>query len=92
MNVFVRTIDRSGRTAVPLEIRRMLNLRDGDTIEYCMDGDKAVVRKFCEMDSLSRLIYDFERDLRAMEPIVTPGKVDKLLADVREMRRILAEK
>ena len=41
----VRKIDELGRTVLPVELRRTLDISAGDALEYHTEGDSAVLRK-----------------------------------------------
>jgi transcriptional pleiotropic regulator of transition state genes len=51
-----RRIDQLGRVVVPVELRRLLGLRDGDLLDISADGDRLVLRRiepsctFCGAD------------------------------------------
>lgn len=38
------TISSKGQITVPLEIRRRLGLREGDRVEFVVEGDRTVLR------------------------------------------------
>lgn len=38
----IRRIDDLGRVAIPKEIRRKLNIKEGDPLEICLDGNKVI--------------------------------------------------
>lgn len=42
----VRRIDDLGRCVIPKEIRRNLNIDEGDPMEIFVDGDKIILRKY----------------------------------------------
>lgn len=42
----VRRIDDLGRIVIPKELRRTLNIADGDPMEIFIDGDRIVLRKY----------------------------------------------
>lgn len=44
----IRKIDDLGRICIPKEIRKHLNINDFDAIEFTVDGDKIVLKKFSE--------------------------------------------
>lgn len=50
-----RRIDELGRIVIPKEIRRMLSIRDGESLEILVDNDKIILKKFLVMDSLKEL-------------------------------------
>ena len=38
----IRRLDELGRVVIPVEMRRMLDLADRDTVEIAVDGDRIV--------------------------------------------------
>lgn len=42
----IRRIDDLGRVAIPKEIRRMINVKEGDALEICLDGDRLYIEKY----------------------------------------------
>jgi len=42
----VRKIDDMGRLVIPIETRRMLDIKEGDPLEMYMEADAIVVKKF----------------------------------------------
>ncbi len=42
----VRKVDELGRVVIPMELRRTLNINDGDSLEIFVDGDRIVFRKY----------------------------------------------
>ena len=45
MNKIYRFLGRNGRTTIPIQIRRMLNISRGDLIGYSIQGNTVVVTK-----------------------------------------------
>ena len=41
-----RKVDELGRIVIPVELRRMLNIRDRDHLELFVDSDTIVLRKY----------------------------------------------
>lgn len=41
----IRRLDELGRVVIPVEMRRMLDLADRDTVEIAVDGDRIVLQK-----------------------------------------------
>lgn len=54
----VRRIDDLGRVVIPKETRKMLDLKEGDPMEFYIDGDKIFLRKYEPMDSPKSLIRE----------------------------------
>ena len=42
----VRRIDELGRMVLPCELRRVMDIKDRDSLEVFVDGDKIVLRKY----------------------------------------------
>lgn len=42
----VRKLDRLGRVVIPKELRKSLSIKEGDSMEVFMDGDKVVLQKY----------------------------------------------
>ena len=56
----VRKIDELGRVVIPKEMRRVLNIKTGSSVEMTINDNKEVVlKKFYEIDN----VLDFAKDL-----------------------------
>lgn len=42
----IRRVDDLGRIVIPKEIRRQMNIKDGDPMELLIDGDSVIFRKY----------------------------------------------
>ena len=42
----VRKIDQLGRIVIPIEIKRRMDIKEKDSIEFLIDQDKIVVQKY----------------------------------------------
>lgn len=42
----VRKLDPVGRVVFPMELRRIMNLKEGDPLEIFMDGDFILLKKY----------------------------------------------
>ena len=51
----IRRIDELGRIVIPKEIRRNLNIRDGETLEIFTESDSIILKKHLRMASSSDL-------------------------------------
>ena len=57
----IRRLDELGRVVIPVEMRRMLDLADRDTVEIAVDGDRIVLQKhtprcvFCRISQPARM-------------------------------------
>lgn len=54
-----RRIDNLGRIVIPKEIRKSLNISEGDNLEIGVDGKEITLRKYYPYDSVDNYIYDF---------------------------------
>lgn len=62
----IRRIDDLGRVAIPKEIRRKLNIREGDSLEISLDGNKVCFELYIPSndyeDKIMKIINDLEKD------------------------------
>lgn len=42
----VRKVDELGRIVIPKELRRTLNIEEGDPLEIFVDGEEVILRKY----------------------------------------------
>jgi len=42
----IRKLDKLGRVSIPSELKMSLNLRDGDLVEFSVDGPRVVIEKY----------------------------------------------
>ena len=42
----VRKVDELGRIVIPKELRRTLNIEEGDPLEIFIDGEEVILRKY----------------------------------------------
>lgn len=42
----VRKVDELGRIVVPIELRRTLNIEEGDPLEIYVDGEQIILKKY----------------------------------------------
>lgn len=74
----VRRIDDLGRVVVPKEIRRNLDIAEGDPMEIYVDGDRIMLRKYeAAVDSPKALIRE----------LLENGNSPELLERMREAVR-----
>ena len=69
----IRRLDELGRVVIPVEMRRMLDLADRDTVEIAVDGDRIVLQKHtprCVFCSRSEALVEYHnRRVCATSPI-----------------------
>lgn len=42
----VRKVDELGRAVIPIELRRTLNIEEGDSLEIFVDGEHIILKKY----------------------------------------------
>jgi len=64
-------IDDKGRVCIPIEIRKMLNLKSGEKILFQVQDDKIILRKSTSMEDFIKKSEEFSEKLRGItkEPI-----------------------
>ncbi|AKR38501.1 AbrB/MazE/SpoVT family DNA-binding domain-containing protein [Bacillus cereus] len=79
----VRNMDKLGRLVIPMELRRTLEIKEGDHIEVFREGENVVVRKATsagivkKVDKLGRLVIPME--LRNILEIADTEPIEFLL-------------
>lgn len=84
-----RSVDSLGRIVLPKEIRRTLGINHGDPVEFFVDGDSIILRKYNTVGDLEQLIDSVEKTISAKDAIASPALIDALLAKTKEMRDII---
>ena len=84
----VRGMDHLGRVVIPVELRRTLRISEGDPIEFLVDGNSVVIRKFNAVGDLEQLVEKLGRDLEAGK-LLEPEMTHLLMEKVKEMQEIL---
>ena len=55
---FVRRIDDFGRVVIPKEIRRILNIREGDPLEVYVDSSMVILTPYTPWKDISDQVQD----------------------------------
>ena len=42
----IRNVDEVGRIVIPIELRRTLNIEEGDPLEIFVDGEQLILKKY----------------------------------------------
>jgi len=82
----VRRIDDLGRIVIPKEIRKNLRIREGDTLEIYIDGDKIVLKKFSfisDLISVANKLVSTASNLIRRKIIITNN--EKIIACSKEL-------
>ena len=59
----IRRIDDLGRVVIPKEIRKDLDIREGDPLEVCIYGDGVLLTKHRELCTYCRVEISADSDL-----------------------------
>ena len=78
----IRRIDDLGRIFIPKEIRRKLNIKEGDPLEFCFDGDRLYLELYIPSYEYEKHILGLaERILNDSELTDEKAKAVALLKD-----------
>lgn len=55
----IRRIDELGRIVIPKEIRKNLRIKNGESLEFFLDGDSIILKKFSQIESLENVSVDY---------------------------------
>jgi AbrB family looped-hinge helix DNA binding protein len=87
----VRRLDDLGRLCLPKEIRRTLHISPGDPIEFFVDDNSIILRRYDSYGDMQQLLDNMERNIRLSDTLITSKQLNKLLDKLKEMRAILRE-
>ena len=85
----VRHVDELGRVVLPIELRRTLHISTGDSLEFYVESDRIVLKKYDTVGDMEQLLDSVEKYI--MEDELPPKVHTKLLKKLGEMRKVLAE-
>jgi AbrB family transcriptional regulator, stage V sporulation protein T len=66
-----------GKVVIPADMRRALNVKDGDSIVFEREGDVFVVKSY------RQVVHEVQAEFKRLVP--NPGTVDEFLAERRNM-------
>ena len=87
----VRRIDDLGRIVIPREIRRTMNIGEGDAMELCYDGDCLILRPYyMEYDLAERVeslnaMVDLDCNLPAEERQQVSAILNRACKELRDI-------
>lgn len=87
----VRRVDNLGRLCLPKEIRRTLHIAPEDPIEFFVDENSIVLRRYDSYGDMQQLLDNVERSIRMSDTLIPAKQMNKLLGKLKEMRAILRE-
>ncbi len=85
----VRKVDDLGRIVVPIELRRNLGIGVGDPVEFYMDGQTIIVKKYDTTGSVADLVDKLESEIRMKEQLLTPKQMAALDEKLQELKAIV---
>lgn len=59
----IRKIDDLGRIVIPKEIRRILHIREGDTLKLNLEGTKICITKHCTKEDYANVLNSIINDI-----------------------------
>ena len=62
-NGVIRRIDELGRVVIPIEMRKYLNIKEGENIEFTMDNDIILLQKKSSPKQNIKILEDIEKTL-----------------------------
>lgn len=71
----VRRIDDLGRIVIPKELRRTMRIREGDSLEIFIEGEKIMLKKYSPVQNVNDFVLEF------VESIYSSYKKDMIITD-----------
>lgn len=87
----VRKLDKLGRIVVPMELRRNLGISMGDPVEFYVDGQTIIVKKYDATGSVEELVDRLEQEIRMKSHLLTTKQVSALYEKIQELKAIVKE-
>ena len=87
----VRPVDNLGRVTLPKELRRTLHIANGDPVEFYVDENSIIIRRYDSFGDMQQLLNNVERRIRMSDTLLPAKQLNKLLDKLKEMRSILRE-
>lgn len=84
-------ISTQGRTVIPVEIRRKLDIREGEEVEWTLEDGVIVVRPVREEktpDEIMDYLKDHPVEIKAAGPKVVPLDLEKRMMDEWARRKL----
>ncbi len=84
----VRRVDDLGRLVIPKELRRTLRIKEADPIEFYVQGDTIILKKYNAMGDLEQVIDNIESYIE-QDDLLPAGVSLALRGKIAEMRKII---
>ena len=85
----VRKVDDLGRIVLPKELRTNLGLDIGTPVEFYVDGELVIVKKYDAAGSVAELVEKLECEIRMKEHLLTPKQMAALDEKIQELKAIV---
>ena len=85
----VRKVDHLGRLVLPMELRRNLGIGTGDPVEFYVDGELLILKKYDATGSVEELVDKLEQEIRMKEQLLTPKQMAALDEKLQELKAIV---
>lgn len=85
----VRKVDHLGRLVLPMELRRNLGIGTGDPVEFYVDGELLILKKYDAAGSVEELVAKLEYEIRMKEQLLTPKQMAALDEKLQELKEIV---
>ena len=84
-----RKVDNLGRLVIPKEIRTNFGIDIGDPVEFYVDGQTIIVKKYDAAGGVEQLLDNMERSIQMTSMLLTPAQRCELLSKMNEMKEII---
>ena len=85
----VRKVDDLGRIVLPKEIRTNLGLDIGTPVEFYVDGELVIVKKYDAAGSVAELVEKLECEIHLKKYLIPKKQMDALEEKLQEMKAIV---
>ena len=87
----VRKVDDLGRVVVPKEIRTNLGIDVGVPVEFYVDGELLIIKKYDATGSVEELVDRLEQEIRMKAHLLTTKQVAALDEKLQELKALVKE-
>lgn len=87
----VRKVDDLGRVVLPKEIRTNLGIDVGAPVEFYVDGEQMILKKYDVAGSVEELVAKLEQEIRMKEQLLTQKQMAALDEKLQELKAIVKE-
>lgn len=87
----IRGVDHLGRVVIPKELRRIFRLGEGSHVQFFVDSDCIILKKFNAVADMEQLLESFKSSIEISDTLVPPAQMRELLSKVQEMKQIITK-